>query len=294
MPRPTKSQAAAEAAERFRERREELALFAESPRPRLENPIRLISDDVLAMFDIHQPFVDADFCSRAVSLAKAWHIENCILGGDLFDMSVFSKFGANPQETLEEELSIVEAFLEVLCRSFVRVLFLLGNHELRLLGKMLNRQLSVSRFIRLFTPQGVENFYATNFEWIEMESQASGIWLFAHPANSSVIAGRVPSIIAGRSAQGKHVVSGHGHLAAILRNDAGTHWVIDSGCCADPRRIEYSTVRKSNRPVMVEGCVLIKSGFPTLAMPSSDWLALQRMYEDVPACQSELIMASAS
>jgi len=289
MPRPTKAQAGAEAAERFRERREELALFAESPRPRLENPLSLVSDDILGLFDTHCPFYDHEFLNRVVDVALSWNVETVLLGGDFLDNTVFGRWGHDPDETLEEELATAEALLSVLCKAFKNVVYFLGNYESnRILGKTTNRQLRFSRLVRMFTPPSVDNLYTSYFEWIEVQA-CSGTWLWAHPGNTSIIAGRVPNMLAGRSCQGKHVVSGHGHLAAMGRNDANTFWAIDSGMVADKLRLGYAIVRPSIRPPMQNGAPIVKHGFPTLLTPFSDFGAEKRKYHGEPPCETKII-----
>lgn len=251
----------------------------ESPKPHLSNPIRLEGNpNRVILSDLHVPYHDARWLNQVLTLARAWGIETCVLQGDTVDGTCFSKFGHAPDDTLEEELSAGEGVLASLAASFGRVVVMLGNHETNRLLKTLQQQLRAERFLRMLTDG--DNVEITHFEWIEAtprETDGYG-WVHCHPRNSSVIAGRVPSLIASRSWPRHHVSAGHGHLVGLVRADDGVRWCVDTGICADTARLAYSTFSISTRPAMAQGALLIYEGRPWLVTPDMDLTALARVY----------------
>lgn len=256
----------------------DVVIIPESESPILDNPIPLSYEpDALILSDIHVPFHDGEFMSRAINLALAWGIEYLVIQGDLLDAANFSKFGTDPENTFERELSTAEGILEAVRTQFRRIVLMQGNHEMRFLGKTASNQVRVERFTRMFLPSNATNIEVTPFEWLEFETP-TGIWLSAHPKNASIIAGRVPNMIAGRACTDRHVASGHGHLRALTWADDGRRYAVDTGMCMHPGKCGYVVAGRSNRPVMMQGALLIKAGIPTLVWPEVDWEAERRKH----------------
>jgi hypothetical protein len=151
----------------------------------------------------------------------------------------------------------------------------LGNHEARLLGKALNRQVRTARFKRMIT--NAENVEISSYEWMTMDSP-EGPWAIIHPKNASVIPGRVPAEIARNRFSDHHVIGFHGHLWGLTKSTDGKRWVWDVGMCAAPLKMAYAIKSVSTRPVMVQGAGIIYEGRPHPILPNSDFTALRRMY----------------
>jgi hypothetical protein len=236
-----------------------------SPKPLCTDPIRLAGPSACILTDLHVPFHNAAFVEDVVALAKEWDIKDCIIGGDLIDVEAFSKWVGDPENTFEEELDLAEKILDELASAFDRVVWTLGNHEARFLGKAAQRQIRSQRFLRMVT--NAKNVEISSFEWCELDTP-QGLYRIVHPKNASIVSGRVPSVIASRRFTDSHVIGAHGHLVGQVRTEDGKRWAIDSGTCADIDRLQYSTKSVSTRPVMNNGAVIVVEGFPYLVTPT--------------------------
>ena len=68
---------------------------------------------------------------------------------------------------------------------------------------------------------------------------------------------------------GCHVIAGHGHTWGMTRSDCGRYWAIDSGICADPKRMEFGSIEHNTRPVQMRGAVIVRGGIPILLCPEN-------------------------
>jgi hypothetical protein len=225
-----------------------------SPKPTYDKP-ETITEPALVLSDAHCPYHDADFVNQAVEIARGRGAKVCILAGDLLDMNFCSPFVPNARDLLVEELELAEAFLGALRRAFERVVWLMGNHEFRLFRLVGSGQLPASRLQRMVINDDAVVFSPYFY------CRAVG-WMVCHPANASVIGGRVASRLATK--YHCNVVAAHGHIFGIAQDESGQYIGIDSGACADPHRLEYIATRPNTRPQLVQGAVVIEPNRATL------------------------------
>lgn len=239
-----------------------------SSQPRYTDPPR-IAGDVVILADLQIPYHDSDFINRILGLAEAWKVRQCILAGDAVDLASFSPYGKDAEIFAEKEFAESEAVIDAIAEHFDKCLWLFGNHEDRL-KRMLNKELAASRFLRLFTKRA--NVEITEYYYCFVEPD----WIVAHPKNASVISSRVPQWLTEKYCA--NVAAGHGHLWGMATDRSGRRLAVDTGICADPERLAYTTVRLNTRPAMVQGAMILRGGFPWLLSPKwTDWEGLRRL-----------------
>jgi predicted phosphodiesterase len=231
-----------------------------SKQPRFDSPPH-IEGSALILADPHCPYHDADFVNRVLDIALAGRVEHCVIAGDLLDMNAFSPFDANSNAHFEQDCEEAEGFTEALASAFRSVLWIKGNHEGRLDKRIGLHQLADGRVKRLVSL--TDKVVYTGYYFCYVDD-----WMIAHPKNVSVIAGRVAAQLAGKYRC--NVVAGHGHLWGMAPDVSGRYLGIDSGACADPLRLEYNAMRPNTRPMMVQGAVILRDGYPWPLSPHMD------------------------
>jgi hypothetical protein len=223
---------------------------------------RVITDEVLQITargalitsDHQIPYHDAEWMEFAFEVGQGFGCDTHILNGDVMDMAVYNRFDAQLSgagSSLEDELSIVESVVEESCKRFKQNVMLYGNHEWRLLRRILQAQLSAERFARLFA---TDSLTVTELSFVVVNDRVR----VTHPRAYSRIAARVGVALASKHHQ--DVVVAHDHQVGYARDVSGKYTVVHSGCMADPRRMEYVQTADSTAPAMSEGFVILTPG----------------------------------
>ena len=214
-----------------------------STMPRFDDPPR-VDGDALVMADHHVPFHDAEFCNRALDLALLWGVPNLVLAGDVVDLAAFSPFAPQfdgVEVGLEEEFEMACKVFDALA-GFGRVLWLAGNHEVRIL-RHLKASVKMSRLASMFTD--LEQLETTPYHHCRVGDD----WHVTHPGNISVIPARVPFFLIRQKR--KNVASGHDHRWGMVQDESGQNVAVSIGVCADPARLGYGALRDTTRPAVV-------------------------------------------
>lgn len=225
---------------------------------------RVVTDEVLQIgakgalitADHQVPYHDAEWMEFAFEMGSAFGCDTHILNGDVFDMSVFSRFEPQLSEggsTFEDELGVVEAILAESAKRFKETVMLYGNHEWRLLRRVLQSKLSAERFSRLFSTDD-SPVTLTELSYVVV----NGTTRVTHPRAYSRIAARVGVQLAAKHHQ--NVVVAHDHQVGYARDVSGKFTVVHSGCMADPNRMDYPNTADSTAPMMSRGFVILTPG----------------------------------
>lgn len=255
-----------------RERKKNPVIWRKKVKPStsrtFSNPIRLETDKILLLFDIHAPFHDARWIDKVIDLAIARGVSDVGIGGDLVDFSAFSKWGRQDRVEAEDEIESATQIVSVLAENFDRVVYSGGNHENRLPRKTDNL-LSLQSAMELFVKS--DNVQITDYHWFEVKSGGRD-WYIEHPKNASIHATVVAKKLAIK--YGVNVVSGHGHLWGITVDDSGKFFAVDAGTCCDHLKLAYDAKVHNTRPKMQRGACIIEHGLPILLHPEniSLWL----------------------
>jgi hypothetical protein len=235
---------------------------ADSPFPALPSPVT-IEGDCLVLADLHSPFHDAHWVNRVTDLALKWGVCKAGVCGDAVDFSAFSHFGRQHYLEAEMELDAVKQVLDSLANGFDEVVYAPGNHEMRF-ARWVAYALDAQALIQHWVNN--EKVTTTRFHWFRVVSGGE-VYQVEHPRNTSTHASVIPAKLCAKF--GCHVIAGHGHTWGMTRDDSGRYWAIDSGICADPRRLEFGQIEHNTRPVQMQGAVIIKGGVPILLCPEN-------------------------
>ena len=231
--------------------------------PRFNKPLTIKADKALIMADPHVPFHDAAWCNRVIDLALRWGCDTVAVPGDLVDFTAFSKYGRQERVEAEDEIQAARKFLRALARTFATVVFVGGNHEMRL-PRITGNALELRDVMDLFIRDA--NVQASDYFWFELMSGGQRFYI-EHPKNASVIPGRVPAKLAEK--YHCHVIGTHGHQWGMVRDVSDHYWGIDAGVCCDPLRLAYVQKVHSVRPQVYQGAVIVLNGTPVLLSPQN-------------------------
>lgn len=253
----------------------------QSRREKFNKPL-IIKEPSLIIFDTQIPFHDAEFLNNLLELAMVWNIKQGISGGDLLNMTAFSRFYEKPEDKVwSKERDITVNVMLALHSAIPNWLLIKGNHEDFLL-KQLAEQIGHDDILALLDKrEGVTGgFTATDYYycWVQF---GGAKWRITHPRNISVIHARIPQRLCDKYSC--NLASGHGHLAGMTPDYSGKYIACDVGITCDPERLDYVAMRDSTRPVMCQGAlflVLSDEGkcVPYHIYPNADFKALKRMY----------------
>lgn len=259
-------------------------VFLSIPTSRREkfNKPEIIRESCLVIFDSQIPFHDADFINHLLELAVDWGIKEGISGGDLLNMTAFSKFYENPKDKIwREERDSTIKVLHAFVNAIPEWILVKGNHEDFLLKK-LEEQIDHDDILALLDKRegGLAGFKATDYYYCLVKLNGT-TWRITHPRNISVIHGRIPQRLCEKYHM--NIASGHGHLAGITPDYSGKYLACDVGVTCDPERLDYVSLRDSTRPAQCQGALILKQGddnkcHPYHILPEADWKALKRLY----------------
>jgi hypothetical protein len=247
---------------RIRDRRGWHGKVAESP-VTLAPAVR-IEGDCLGLFDAHAPAHDADWMNRVIALARSWHIENCVLGGDVIDWQSLSPFGNETDLTARQEIAATRQLVTAVKRSFAKIVEIDGNHEKRI-NRATASRLQSDSVVNLWLDYN-DNVTYSDYEWCEVVS-GGVLFRFVHPGNYSGHATIVAKDLC--DIYEVNTVCGHDHVWGMALNKSGRYWAIDAGGCCDPGRIAYKRKRMTRHPQFQTGACIVKGSTPILLSPGN-------------------------
>lgn len=217
----------------------------------------VFSGDATITGDYHLPY--ADYELAAIMLATSKRIlkppRRLIIAGDLFNMDIFSRFPSLTSQkiSLITELDLARKFLEDALGVFDHIEALLGNHERRFVYQLLG-ELGHNDLGKIV---GVDNVTFHEYSHCVLDT-STGEWRVTHQANYSKNAQSVGVKLAHKFRQ--HVVTHHQHKMSKGYDDSGMSVVIDNGCMADPRFLDYANMVDTTNPRMTQGFTVIRNG----------------------------------
>lgn len=199
----------------------------------------------LILSDLHIPFHDPAWIERVATYALRQGIPRLLIAGDLLDAKALSSFPTQSSYSYEEELEEAVPIINELARVF-RVHIIMGNHDDRL-ARRLNRELSPRTVYRLAFPAAEVHFHH--------HALVGHNWLVAHPRNYSRVSGQPAHQLVAKF--GRNVAIAHTHKWTITRDASGTKWVVETGGCFDPRRLDYVHRELSTMPFPQQGALIV-------------------------------------
>lgn len=172
-----------------------------------------------------------------------------------------------PEGVAAEEIREVKSVLRALAQNFDEVVWIMGNHEIRLI-RMLERALPAQSMAELF---GVDpKWKVSPYYWCELTSGGE-TYRITHPVNSAKGSSKklAPKYRA-------HIIMAHNHHFSMQTDPSGKYLAIEPGACVDFDRLPYEVQRDSSADLHVQGAMIVQGGFPYLLNEWTDWDLLRK------------------
>lgn len=238
--------------------------------------------DVVVVSDVHVPSTNWSLCSLVNYVGRHERIKTLAIVGDLFNMDSYSTFASIvPHANMETEMSFAESLIGFWLSWFDRIIYVMGNHEHRLLH-VAGGQISAERFQRMIFGSNakVETSLYSHL-WIQSGSEK---WLATHQKNYNRTPGKVAE---GLSAfYSCNIITAHQHMVSKSIDSSGRFTLIDNGGLFDESKMSYVNIRQSTSRRMASGFSFIRNGFAELVTPYPSFtspvytLELRRIEQD--------------
>lgn len=159
-------------------------------------------------------------------------------------------------ENISDEIKISRSMLRRIGETFQDVVFVIGNHEGRLLRTM-NSPL-FSKYLLQFIGIDDPVFRIAPYYYSLVETE-KGTFRVVHPKGA---AKSTATQLASKFQQ--HILMAHSHRWAHQYDISGTFHAIQMGCCVDESRLAYVGQRDNTSDKHKLGAVIIRDGFPYL------------------------------
>ena len=164
---------------------------------------------------------------------------------------------------LSDEIKESRRVLKSLEEKFEKILWMMGNHEKRLI-KILNRVLDTATLSRLMgtdTPK----WTVSPYYWCILES-AGVKWQIEHPLNtgkgtSKKLADKFDT----------NIIMFHNHHYSVTSSPNGKYQAIEPGMAADEDRMAYASQRHNTADTHMKGAVIVREGKATVLNKFTDW-----------------------
>ena len=262
-----------------------------------------LEGDAFILMDAQIPFHHAEFINKCLTVCDRLGIRQMILGGDALDINTLNSFTPNfenndkrvidtktasallaiadglPSDKREEIHAIVadaeneggisgeikesRTILKAFESSFDKILWIMGNHEQRVL-KTLQKVLPVDSLAVVF---GADNPKWEVSPYYHCTLMSNGEeWKIEHPVNS------------GKGSSKKlaskftcHIVMGHNHHFNITTDPSGKYYAIEPGMGMDEERMAYVSQRHNAADTHITGALIIRNGKPLPLNKFTDW-----------------------
>jgi predicted phosphodiesterase len=216
-----------------------------------------ISGNVMVVGDVHVPYTDWKLVSLVSEIAENYNIKQLAIVGDMFSFSSLSKWPTVVREpTVSEELKAARAILEFWGAQFDQFYMCMGNHDLRLMGKV-QGELGPDNLVDLFRPANMspERIRVTMLDRMWLKSPK---WLLAHQIMYSKA-----KLNVGQALSQKYecnVLTHHQHHQAVGISANGKYMIADNGCLCDATKTPYKALVTNGFPEWCTGFSMFHNG----------------------------------
>jgi len=227
----------------------------ETVAPKYDKHLRLYGDFIVAG-DFHIPFQSCEMCDYMVDVAKREKIKELIIGGDFLDeKDLYRLPDQSPDQKayLNEHLGYAERFLDDLSHYFMRIYWLSGDHDERLL-KRVDYRINLPRFVRSFTDLQEKGklIVSDYFHCIVNDS-----WRISHPDKATRRATTKPLQLVHKYHM--NVICLHGHTGGTEWDEGQKYQAIALGCMTDEEKHWYTQVRDTGYPLWRKQFAILKN-----------------------------------
>jgi hypothetical protein len=248
----------------------------------LDKPIVLKDTNAMVTADWHIPVFDPFLTNQMILEAQARNIKTLVIAGDYFNFDALSQYDPK-QETagLDRELAEGLAVMRVLDRTFDRIIYVWGNHDVRMHRALGYKTQFKSAMQMTFGALGLEllsKIEFTNldhiwlvlgepdFEEEDENGQARELydryrpekrWYICHPqAYSSIPLSGARRLVSKHNA---NVVTAHSHHCAIGFGPDGVLQAVEAGGLFDRKKTAYLK-RSTTFPTWQQGYGFLLGG----------------------------------
>lgn len=215
--------------------------------------------------DYQIPYHDHRMVELMLELADAYQVKKHgghVINGDLGDMSAAGRYPAlihGNRLPLGKELELIASMLNVTIEVMGSTVFVMGNHDLRLLINVLNAELLPEQSGDLLTTgvtlRNQARLEVAQLRWMLLTGYPEEPIRVTHPMSASINPGMVGRRLAANHEC--HMIVAHDHKISMARSMSGRWTVIHSGGMFDHRRLAYSYMVDSTQPAANQGFVVV-------------------------------------
>lgn len=235
----------------------------------------VVDSPVIVTSDVHLPYTNERLFDQLYTAVKRHGASDVWVIGDLFNLDAYSRFaeGLNSQVAgFKDELRAAQAFLDILFEVATRVRITQGNHDVRIL-KQNKMRFGAAEFFRMVYPKGgnypggvgtftgpdgrTRQLIVSDLPTIQAEVFGEK-WVFTHPANYSLVPGKVARSLAAK--WHANVGIGHTHCWQMSKDFSGKFWTLDLGGLFDVRYFDYVHEAPTTNPEWSNGFFVLDEG----------------------------------
>lgn len=239
----------------------DLPIYTETP---------VITDNCIVVGDIHIPTTFWELADK-VSVVADECLESpktLIIAGDFINADAISTYPHTVAPvSLEVEFNIARSILSDWSEVFDKIILIMGNHEMRIF-KQLYGSIGQTEIKSLFTT-GIEDIVEVYNAGQVIVNHDDILWRVTHQAAYSKIKGRVANVLAQKHQM--NIISHHEHHLLQSRDDFDNYTIINNGGLHDHEKMAYVSQIDNTRPIMNNGFVMLREGFPDMFTPYRSW-----------------------
>lgn len=224
--------------------------------------------------DWHIPHLKEDLFGHLLDMAEAWDVRTLVVNGDFLNEDAFSRHRTHRfQVSWQTEKLAARAVLERLFDVFHEIVYVLDNHDRRLLAAMEEKyrgRFDESDLLELLT-SGIKIGKlrpSIDYRYVLVNDT----WRVTSPKEYRRVKLSLPHRLA--QVYQQHVIVGGDHLFGLGVDDSCKFVIANSMCMVDPAKSPYSNVQDSTYPHWLPGFFLIRKN-RLLAFPDhpslTDW-----------------------
>jgi predicted phosphodiesterase len=239
---------------------------------------------VLVLNDLHIPYMNFDFATKAGHVAQHYDIQTVILAGDVFHGEQRSPWrrtrGASfKTTTMRHDLDMVGQYLDFLLDCGIKTIYAYpGNHDAWLTHEWAG-DLAFSDIMSMLSSDNIrKRMVITPYDRVTVMND-SHKWVIPHQAAYSVYSLKVGDDLAQKYQA--NVITTHQHNSAIGMDNYGRYIIIDSGGLHNPTLTAYLGLKTTTRPNADNGFVTLVDGLGELWTPDDRITNWSRIYGDI-------------
>lgn len=226
-----------------------------------------LEGDWMLAGDWHTPFYDVVLLEKMVAISKRFGITQIVIPGDLGDLSAFSYFKDSPRDWKWEKAKL-RNLIKALTANFSKVIWLMGNHELRFWRQLQGTGVDEDIFELVVQWESASKIQYSTYSWAIINES----WMITHPASYSRLQTRNSFFLAskympelmekGQSPNGRYgFISYHGHQGGTGFDPSSMIETVDGMGMFDPERVKYKTMRVTTHPNWISGFMMLRNNF---------------------------------